>query len=126
MKLLVDTHLLLWWLADDARLPGKARDMLSDDQNEICVSVASLWEIVLKMDKGKLKVNPSELLNEIHANQFNVVPIEAAHTLTYARLPQHHHDPFDRMLVAQATSESLRLLTHDPQLRNYGEVVHWV
>ncbi len=123
MKLLVDTHLLLWWLADDARLPGKARDVLGDEQNEICVSVASLWEIVLKASRGKLKVQPSELMNEIHANQFNVVPIEAAHTLAYARLPQHHPDPFDRMLVAQATTESLRLITHDPQLQPYGEMV---
>jgi len=126
VKVLVDTHLLLWWFSDDARLPGKAREVLSDEQNEINVSVASLWEIVLKMDKGKLRVDPAELLNEIHANQFSLVPIEAAHTLTYARLPRHHNDPFDRMLVAQAMSESSRVLTHDPQLRDYGEVVQWV
>lgn len=123
MKLLVDTHLLLWWVSDDARLPGKARDALSDEQNEICVSVASLWEIALKANKGKLKVELSELMNEIHASQFNVVPIEAAHTLAYGRLPQHHPDPFDRMLVAQATTESLHLITHDLQLRSYGEAV---
>lgn len=123
MKLLVDTHLLLWWFADDERLPAQARVALADDGNEVSVSVASVWEIALKADRGKLKVRLSDFLGEIHANQFEILPVEAAHVLASASLPQHHRDPFDRMLIAQAGSESLRLLTHDRNLLPYGEPV---
>jgi len=126
VKMLLDTHVLLWWLADDARLPQQARRAITSEQDDIGVSVVSLWEIVLKISKGKLRVDPVALLNEVDKNQFYILPVEATHALAYARLPSHHHDPFDRMLVAQAMSESMRLLTHDPQMRPYGELVQWV
>lgn len=126
MKVLLDTHLLLWWLAGDVRLPDEARRTIARGEDEVGVSVVSLWEIVLKTGKGKLRVDPDAVVEEIHRSQFYVLPVEARHALAYGRLPAHHHDPFDRMLIAQAQSESTPLLTHDPQLRQYGNAVQWV
>ena len=126
MKLLADTHVLLWWLADDSRLSRRARDLMAKGSNEISVSVISLWEIALKTSKGKSDVSLSDVQDAIEDNGFPVISVLPRHVDAYARLPLHHRDPFDRMLLAQAASESLRLLTQDAVLSSYGDIVEFV
>ena len=87
------------------------------------VSVVSLWEIAIKTSKGKLRANLNEVSSQIEADSFTVLPIAAYHVLTFSQLPRYHGDPFDRMLVAQALSEPMRLLTHDTALVSYSELV---
>lgn len=123
MKLLLDTHILLWWLADDRRLPKSAKQALTDAGNQAFVSVVSLWEIVIKTTSGKLALDLRDLMASLKDGGYSVLPVYERHALALAKLPPHHQDPFDRMLVAQATSDSLRLLTHDRQLARYGESV---
>lgn len=123
MRILLDTHVLLWWLADPQRLPDPARRILEKDGNDIYVSVASLWEVAIKSGKGRLRVDPAELLKGISVNHFSMLPIEAAHVLALLDLPPVHRDPFDRIIVAQADCESMRVLTHDAQLQSYGAAV---
>lgn len=126
MNLLLDTHILLWWLAGDPRLPKIAHALMADSGNVLHVSVASLWEIALKNGKGKLLANPEEVLNEIEAEGFVVLPIHAGHVIALSGLAAHDADPFDRIIVAQAVAESMRLLTHDSVLTQYGDAVMWV
>lgn len=112
MNILLDTHILLWWLADDPTLSKKARTIISDEKNLIFVSAISAWEIIIKMALGKLQA-PENLAEVIMENNFKELPVTLQHVLVIKQLPLHHHDPFDRMLVAQAKSESLTLLTSD-------------
>lgn len=126
MNLLLDTHILLWWLADDPRLPRIAHGLMVDSGNTLHVSVAALWEVALKNGKGKLQVDPEEILYEIEAEGFVILPVHARHVMSLARLAPHHADPFDRIMVAQAATESMRLLSHDGVLSLYGDAVMWV
>lgn len=126
MNLLLDTHILLWWLANDPHLPKTAHGLMVDSGNTLHVSVAALWEIALKNGKGKLQINPEEVLSEIEAEGFVILPILAKHVMSLARLAPHHADPFDRIMVAQAMAESMRLLSHDGVLSQYGDTVLWV
>jgi PIN domain nuclease of toxin-antitoxin system len=123
MKLLIDTHILLWWLSDDTKLPGNARQLISTPDNAIFVSHASLWEIQIKAMAGKLSANLQNIIQQLPENIFQQLPIHANHLLTLGKLPPHHQDPFDRMLIAQAIHEPMHLLTHDKQLSNYSELV---
>ncbi len=123
MKLLIDTHILLWWLSDDAKLPENARQLIATPDNAIFVSHASLWEIQIKAMAGKLTANLQAILQQLPENNFQQLPIHANHLLALAMLPPHHQDPFDRMLIAQAIHEPMHLLTHDQQLNNYSELV---
>lgn len=119
MKLLLDTHVLLWWLADDHRLRERVAEAIASGDNEILVSAASVWEIEIKRAKGTLPA-PDDLLDQIDACGFGLLAIEGAHAHAAGRLPRHHHDPFDRMLVAQATAEDAALVTADSALSAYG------
>jgi PIN domain nuclease of toxin-antitoxin system len=121
MRLLLDTHILLWWLGDDERLADKARDFI-DQSEAVFVSAASAWEIAIKSSIGKLR-SPDDLHDVLHANRIVELPVTIVHALAAARLPRHHGDPFDRMLVAQATVESLTLLTSDAVLGRYDNRV---
>lgn len=123
MNLLLDTHILLWWLADDKRLPKVAVKTIAATDGSIFVSVASVWEIAIKVAQNRIKVDPDILLNGIAQSGFQLLPITAQHALQTARLPLYHRDPFDRMLVAQAQVEPLHLLTHDAALRPYGDAI---
>jgi PIN domain nuclease of toxin-antitoxin system len=123
MNLLLDTHILLWWLSDDARLPATARTCIAREAQSVFVSTASLWEIAVKSAKGKLRADVKEIHREIERSDFIYLPIEPSHVLKLRTLPARHADPFDRMLVAQAASEGLTLLTCDEQIRGYGPVV---
>jgi PIN domain nuclease of toxin-antitoxin system len=123
VNLLLDTHILLWWLADDPRLPGRARKWIAQEAQILFVSVVSLWEISIKAGKGKLRADPAAIHKQIEHGDYTYLPVEPAHVLRLFRLPAHHADPFDRMLLAQAISEKLTLLTCDTPLRRYGESV---
>ena len=121
VRVLLDTHLLLWALAAPARLPTDARRMITE--SEIFVSAASIWEISIKSSLGKLAADPREVLAALEPAGFLPLPVSGAHAARVALLPPVHRDPFDRMLVAQAMTEPMRLLTNDPALRGYGDIV---
>jgi PIN domain nuclease of toxin-antitoxin system len=121
MRVLLDTHLVLWALADPERLPGAARRLI--DVAEVYVSAASIWEISIKTSLGKLSADPREVLAALDPAGFLPLPISAEHAARVADLPPVHRDPFDRLLVAQARVEPMRLLTMDTVLAGYGELV---
>jgi PIN domain nuclease of toxin-antitoxin system len=119
MKLLLDTHALLWWLADDQRLGSKARGLISDPRNDVLVSVVSLWEIVVKLRIGKLTVNIDSVERAIVRDGFERLAITASHLATLATLPSHHRDPFDHLLIAQAIAEDAALVSEDRHFTLY-------
>jgi len=123
VNLLLDTHILLWWLSDDARLPKPARQWIAHEAQSVFVSTASLWEIALKASKGKLRADLKEVHRQIERGDYIYLPVEPAHVLSLSKLPAHHADPFDRMLIAQASAENLSLLTCDADLKRYGHAV---
>lgn len=120
MKLLLDTHVLLWWLGNNRRLTAKARRTIADPGAMIHVSAVSLWEAAIKRALGRLRFESAELLDAISTGGFQALPITARHALAAGDLPRHHEDPFDRMLVAQAQAEGLTLVTHDSALEAYS------
>jgi PIN domain nuclease of toxin-antitoxin system len=122
MKLLLDTHIYLWWLEDSPMLPASARKMIATAE-KVYVSSASLWESAIKAGIGKLDVNQEELVAGIQESGFTELPVRADHTVALLRLENHHKDPFDRMLIAQAISEPLHLLTADSILTRYSSLV---
>lgn len=119
MRLLLDTHVLLWWLADDPTLSPAARKAIARAEAEVAVSAASAWEISIKRELGKLRA-PDDLELQLTRHSFQALPITITHALLAASLPRHHDDPFDRMLVAQARLEGMTLVTRDPRLGLYG------
>ena len=125
MNILLDTHVLLWWLADSPSLSSQARILISDTGNTIFVSVVTLWEIWLKESLGKLRL-PADFEEKLAEESFESLPLTAAQTRHVATLPWRHRDPFDRMLVAQALSENLTLLTADEIIVRYGASVRLV
>jgi PIN domain nuclease of toxin-antitoxin system len=128
MNFLLDTHAFLWWIGDDARLPLSMRERLGEAGHTIHLSVVSLWEIVLKFKLGKLRLPEpmdSFLMEQIERNRFELLPVEAAHVFETLKLPVHHRDPFDRLLIAQARAETLTLLSADAQLRAYPVEIDW-
>ena len=122
MRLLLDTHALLWWLADDPALSETARTAIARPENEVLVSAASAWEISIKASLGKLSV-PGDLEQAIAAEAFRPLPFTVRHALVAGSLPRHHDDPFDRALVAQAQVEQCILVTRDARIRRYALTV---
>ncbi len=118
MRLLLDTHVVLWALADDARLSDASKDRLRDAGNDVAVSAASVWEITIKRALGKLD-SPPDLLTELVDSGFDTLAITPAHAVRAGKLPLHHRDPFDRMLVAQAGLEQRAFVTVDTALSAY-------
>ena len=125
MRFLLDTHVLLWWLGNDAALPPGAANLIRDPENVIYVSAVSLWEIWLKQSLGKLRL-PERFEERLAVEPFESLPLTIPHTRQVARLPWLHRDPFDRMLVAQARTDKLTLLTADDAVGAYGEGVRLV
>lgn len=118
MLLLLDTHAFLWWNADDAALGPVARSAIADGDNIVFVSAATAWEIATKRASGKLAAS-GDIAEWMRKNGFDEIAIEVEHAVLAAELPQHHADPFDRLLVAQATIEELTLVTSDPEVAKY-------
>jgi PIN domain nuclease of toxin-antitoxin system len=120
VRVLLDTHVLLWWLADDRKLTRVARDVIANPQNDVLVSAASVWEIAIKAALGRIEIDLDSLEDAIVKSGFQSLPIHARHAVTVGRLPTVHRDPFDRMLVAQARVEELRVVSHDRVFERYG------
>jgi PIN domain nuclease of toxin-antitoxin system len=120
VRLLIDTHILIWWLADDRKLTRSARALIANPDNDVLVSAASLWEISIKAALGRLEIELDDLEQNIAANGFRPLPITYRHALTAGRLPAIHRDPFDLMLIAQASVEELRVISHDRVFERYG------
>jgi PIN domain nuclease of toxin-antitoxin system len=118
VRLLLDAHALLWWLADDPTLSTPAREVIADGNNVVAVSTATAWEISIKRSLGTLEA-PDDLVEQIHANHFGALPITFADGLAAGALPRHHDDPFDRMLVTQAMAGRLTVVTRDALLARY-------
>ena len=128
MKVLLDTHAFLWWVAGDPQLSDRAAELIADGANEVLFSVASAWEIVVKTSLGRLRLQDDVetfLDEQLEANAFGVLPIHLRHAVVIASLPDLHRDPFDRMLVAQAMSEGTAIVTGDRQVMAYPVEVVW-
>ncbi len=123
-RILLDTHLLLWAVSEPRKLPKEARRLI--DEAEVFVSAASIWEVGIKAALGKLAADPSELLAEMEPAGFQLLPVGGDHAAAVSLLPALHKDPFDRMLIAQAKTEPLLLLTNDAALPAYGDCVKLV
>ncbi len=128
MKALLDTHTFLWWITNDPRLSERARQIMADPGNELLLSAASGWEIAIKARLGKLKL-PDDLqgfvVEQLRINAVQVLPVQMAHALHVVALPDHHRDPFDRMLVAQGQLEDLAIVTDDPLIARYAITALW-
>ncbi len=124
MTLLLDTHALLWWLADDPQLPLLAREAIRGPREPVFVSAVSAWEITVKRALGKLEV-PEEWVSAVDEEGFERLDITRDHVLEVGELPDVHRDPFDRLLVAQARVEGMTLVTGDAMIAGYGTPVLW-
>lgn len=128
MKLLLDTHAFIWWDSEPTKLSPKALTLCQDRQNVLVLSVVSLWEMQIKVQLGKLRL--ALPLKEIvgsqqETNKVQILPVTLAHVLALESLPSHHRDPFDRLLVAQATVEEAVLVSGDPNIAKYPVQVVW-
>jgi PIN domain nuclease of toxin-antitoxin system len=121
VRVLLDTHLLLWALSEPSKLSASIRKQIN--AAEVYISAASIWEISIKSAAGKLAADPTEILSAIEPAGFSLLPVTGEHAVKVAELPPLHKDPFDRMLVAQAAVEPMMLLTNDEVLRGYGSFV---
>jgi PIN domain nuclease of toxin-antitoxin system len=128
LRVLLDTHALLWWDGDDRRLSQRARELIEHRETELILSVASVWEMVIKVARGRLRLGlpPDRLIAEAQQEQGLItLPVELAHALAVADLPRQHADPFDRLLIAQARVEGLPIVTSDPVFAKYDIDTVW-
>ncbi len=119
MKFLLDTHVLIWSLQDSHRLSSSARAIIGDTNNIIYVSSATIWEIAIKTSLKKLNLSVDEILQTLQHSEYTQLPITFSHAAKVAELPYHHSDPFDRILIAQALTEELTLITCDDKITQY-------
>ena len=122
MRLLLDTHLLVWWFVD-RRISQRATELIRDPANQLYASAASVWEVAIKAALGKIKVKPDALLAGLRDGGFQELAVSSRHATQVGLLPMHHRDPFDRLLVSQSLCESMSLLTDDRVLAVYGPTV---
>ena len=122
MRLLLDTHVLIWWLADK-NLPARATALIRDPGNHIYASAASVWEVAIKASLGKIRIDPDEFVAALREGGFQELAVTSRHATRVSQLPKHHRDPFDRLLVAQAALEGLTLWTADKAMKPYGSMV---
>lgn len=125
MNLLLDTHVALWAITDSPKLPHGARDLIASPKTNVWVSAASVWEIAIKyaLGRGDMPVSGQDALRYFIQSGYRCMPIEAEHAVAVEGLPMHHNDPFDRILVAQALVEPMRLMTHDAQVARYSDTI---
>lgn len=128
MNLLLDTHVALWAITDDPKLSARARELIIAPRANVWVSAVSLWEISIKhsLGRGDMPVSGREALAYFNQAGYNILAIEAEHTVAVEDLPSHHQDPFDRLLVAQAIVEPMRLMTHDETVAKYGDAIIYI
>jgi len=128
MNLLLDTHVALWAITDDPKLSAKARELIIASRTNVWVSAVSLWEISIKhsLARGDMPVSGQEALVYFKQAGYNILAIEAEHTMAVETLPAHHQDPFDRLLVAQAFVEPMRLMTHDETVAKYSDAIIYI
>lgn len=124
MRLLLDTHALIWAAADPDRLSGRAAEAIADPGNDVHVSAVSAWEVAIKRARGRLRF-PDVDTGLLRTLRFAGLPIALEHAVEVGRLPVHHRDPFDRMLVAQARTDDLTLVTRDRLLEPYDVALWW-
>lgn len=122
MKALLDTHTFLWFIADDEKLSDYAKQLIEDEETELLMSIASVWEMAIKTSLGKLTLAQpfDKLPTHIEQNKITILPITVEHTIRVAKLPFHHRDPFDRLIIAQALVEKLPILGIDAAFDAYG------
>ena len=121
MQLLIDTHVFLWFVGNAKELSKTAKNTIENGQNEIFISIASLWEISIKTALGKLTINGKyeSVIDDLNDNSIQILPINFAHTIEQNRLPFHHRDPFDRIIVSQAIVENMDLISADTTFDDY-------
>ena len=128
MRLLLDTHAFLWFINGDEKLNQHSKALIQESNNEVLVSIATLWEIAIKTSLNKLELlQPFEIVipKELAENEFTLLPIKLEHLVELRKLPFHHRDPFDRLLIAQSLSEKLPLISKDDQFGNYDVERIW-
>ncbi len=128
MKVLLDTHTFLWWNTEDPQLSMRAREVIADGENEVFLSAASVWEIVIKTAKGKLilpEAPASYITSRMSLYRFRPLPVQISHAAHVYELPPHHADPFDRLLITQSQLESMPLVTKDEEIRRYAVEIIW-
>lgn len=127
MAYLLDTHTLLWFVAGDKQLPESSKEIIKNVNESCFLSAASLWEITIKHQLKKLELGISleELFEFVDRNQIEIIPINSLHLLQLSKLPFYHHDPFDRMIIAQAISENLKLISKDSIFKKYPVNLVW-
>ena len=125
MNLLLDTHVALWAITDSPKLSQKARELIASPKTTVWVSAANVWEIAIKyaLGRGDMPVSSHDAVRYFQESGYRFLPIEAEHAAAVEALPAHHHDPFDRILVAQALVEPMRLMTHDPLVALYSDTI---
>jgi PIN domain nuclease of toxin-antitoxin system len=125
LNLLLDTHVALWAITDNQKLSAKARALITAPRTNVWVSAVCLWEISIKhgLGRGDMPVSGQEALNYFRQAGYNILAIEAEHTVAVGELPMLHQDPFDRLLVAQALVEPMRLMTHDETVAKYSDAI---
>ncbi len=128
MKVLLDTHAFLWWVTNDSRLSKNVIEVIQNPEVEVLLSVVTPWEMVIKVGIGKLQLSdpPEVLVREQRArHHFQILPVKLEHVLKVGALPDHHKDPFDRLLIAQSLEENAPLVTDDPLIRLYQVKTLW-
>ena len=127
MAYLLDTHAILWFMAGDELLPIKSKNLIQDFRNVCFVSIASLWEITIKIQKEKLKLDfpLAHFFDYLASNQIEIIGINQEHLLYLLSLPTHHADPFDRMIISQAFVDGMTVITKDSIFEEYGVKVLW-
>jgi len=120
VKVLLDTHVFLWALTKSEKLTKKAANLITNPENQVLISAATLWEVAIKKSIGRIEFVPEQLIDYIHKSGYEQLPVTFDHCTVLADLPLHHRDPFDRMLVAQSIFEPAVLVTHDQTLSQYN------
>ncbi|MFN3545602.1 MAG: type II toxin-antitoxin system VapC family toxin [Thiobacillus sp.] len=125
MNILLDTHVALWAITDSPRLNKRARELIESPKSSLWISAATVWEIAIKhsLGRGDMPVSGQDALRYFRESGYRFLPIEPEHAAGVEALPPHHADPFDRILVAQALAEPMRLMTHDPMLARYSDTI---
>lgn len=129
MRLLLDTHSFIWFFEGDARLPQIARNLIEDETNVLFISIASIWEMAIKVSIGKLNLSkPFEnvITEHVMMSDIDVLDISVSHTFAVARMPLHHRDPFDRVIISQSLIENLPLISGDSAFDQYGVTRLWL